>query len=83
MQHRFFLGIGTPKYYKEKTGADFATRLVTLCREKPIPDRLLLSRACFRFGFQAQNSIIKTIFTTCQKTHPFTVATILKGLFLF
>jgi hypothetical protein len=74
MQHknkRFSLGIGTPKYYKGKTGAVSATRLVTLCREKPIPDRLLLSRACFRFGFQVQISSRKTIFTTCQKSHPF------------
>jgi hypothetical protein len=73
MLRRVFLGIGTPKYYKGKTGAASATRLVTLCREKPIPDRLLLSRACFRFGFQVQNSIRKTIFTNCQKSQPFTV----------
>jgi len=71
MEYRFFSGISTPKYYKEKTGAISATRLAILCCGKPIPDRLFLSRVCFRFGFQTQNSINITIFATCQTSQPY------------
>jgi 4-O-beta-D-mannosyl-D-glucose phosphorylase len=40
---------------------------------EPIPGRLLLSRACFRFGLTLQNSNQKTIFTICQNFQPLSV----------
>ncbi|HEY9660607.1 MAG TPA: hypothetical protein V6C65_19295, partial [Allocoleopsis sp.] len=37
---------------------------------EPIPGRLLLSRARFRFGSVKQNSLHQTIFTNCLNSRP-------------
>ena len=45
---------------------------------EPIPGRLLLSRACFRFGSTMQNSNQQTIFTTCRNSQPLSIGQLAK-----
>ena len=80
MQPRFFLGIDPPKYPNEKTGADNATRLIsTLRRENLSLAGCSPAEPVSVSVQQIQNSSIITIFTTCQKSQPFTM----DSLFIF
>src|SRR6187551_60389 len=72
MQHKVFLGINPPEYLEMKKDVDLTTSFSNndILSGEPIPGRLLLSRACFRFGSTTQNSNQKTIFTTCLNSRP-------------
>lgn len=53
MQHKVFLGINPPEYrVKKEKDIDESTSfpIIDILSGEPIPGRLLLSRACFRFG---------------------------------
>lgn len=72
MQRKVFLGINPPEYLEMKKDVDLTTSFSNndILSGEPIPGRLLLSRACFRFGSTTQNSNLKTIFTTCLNFRP-------------
>ena len=73
MQHRFFTGINPPKYLIKKTGALTATRLnSTLCRENLSLAGCSSAEPASVSVLQRQNSNSFSIFTTCQKSQPFT-----------
>lgn len=67
MQHRFSSGI-RPQKYKQQIQSN-ASAVIDISSGEPIPGRLLLSRARFRFS-SLQNSFYKTIFTICLKSQP-------------
>jgi len=73
MQHRFFSGINPQKYHQKRAGAKYATRLQTILRRENLslagcssaePASVLVQRE--------QNFNLISIFTTCQKSQPFT-----------
>ena len=72
MQRKVFLGINPPEYLEMKKDVDSTTpfSIIDILSGEPIPGKLLLSRACFRFGSTMQNSTQQTIFTTCLNSRP-------------
>ena len=73
MPHRFFLGIYTQKCQIKEAGAYYATRLNSTLRRENLSLTGCSSAEPVSVSVQqVQNSNIITIFTTCQKRHPFT-----------
>jgi len=73
MQHRFFLGMNPPKYQFKKTGAIGATRLDSTLRRENLSLTGCSSAEPVSVSVQhMQNSYSSSIFTTCQKSQPFT-----------